>query len=86
MKRNETHRVADGSKPLRKRKGAFHHVSDEAEKRVREFWIRNGVYYAQVRFSPTHINRLQLQNAKNIPQPGAARQELRQKLSCNIQN
>jgi len=85
MKRNETHQVADVSKPPQKGKGAFDQVFDENEKRVRGFWIRNGAYHAQVRFSPTHINRLQLQNTKIIPQPGAIRQELMRKLRGNPQ-
>ena len=80
MKRNETYRVADASKPPRKRKGAFNQVFDEDGKRVRGLWIRNGAYYAQVRFSPTQTNRLHLQAAKTIPQAIAARQELRRKI------
>ena len=80
MKRNETYRVADTSKPPRKRKGTFNQVFDEDGKRVRGLWLRNGVYYAQVRFSPTQTNRLHLQDAKTIPQAIAARQELRRKI------
>jgi hypothetical protein len=76
MKRNETYRVADASKPLRKRKRAFDQVFDEDGKRVRGFSIRNWVYYAQVRFSPAQTNRVHLQDAKTIPQAIAARQEL----------
>ena len=68
----------------RKREGAFDQAFDENEKRVRGFWIRNGAYHAQLRISPTHINRLQLQNAKTIPQPGAVQQELRRKLAGTI--
>ena len=80
MKRNETYRVADASKPPRKRKGTFNQVFDEDGKRVRGLWLRNGVYYAQVRFSPTQTNRMHLQDAKTIPQAIAARQELRRKI------
>src|ERR1019366_8725219 len=49
-------------------------------KRVRGLWIRNGVYYAQIRFSPTQTNRLHLQDVQTIPQAIAARQELRRKI------
>src|ERR1039458_5249585 len=80
MKRNETYRVADVSKPPRKRQGTFNEGFDEDGKRVRGLWIQNGVYYAQVRFSPTQTNRLHLQAAKTIPQAIAARQELRRKI------
>jgi mRNA-degrading endonuclease RelE of RelBE toxin-antitoxin system len=76
MKRNETYRVADASKPPRKPKGAFDQVLDEAMNRVRGLWIRNLGHHTRVRFSPMHIKRLQFQNAKTIPQPGAAWQEL----------
>ena len=76
MKRNETHRVADASKPPRNRKGAFDQVFDEDEKRVHGLWIGDGLRPARVRCSPTHISRSQLQNGKTIPQPGGARQEL----------
>jgi hypothetical protein len=82
MKRNETYRVADASKPPRKHKGAFNQVFDEDGKCVRGLWIRNGVYYAQVRFSPTQTKRLHLQDAKTIPQVIAARQELRRKITA----
>jgi hypothetical protein len=81
MKRNETYRVADVSKLPRKRKGIFNQGFDEDGKHVRGLWIRNGVYYAQVRFSPTQTNRLHLQAAKTIPQTIAARQELRRKIN-----
>ena len=80
MKRNETYRVADTSKPPRKRKGTFNQVFDEDGKRVRGLWIRNGVYYAQIGFSPTQTNRLHLQDVQTIPQAIAARQELRRKI------
>ena len=80
MKRNKTYRVADTSKPPRKRKGTFNQVFDENGKRVRGLWIRNGAYYAQVRFSRTQTNRMHLQDAKTIPQAIAARQELRRKI------
>ena len=76
MKRNETHRVADASKPPRNRKGAFDQVFDEDQKRVHGLWIGDGLRPARVRCSPTHISRSQLQNGKTIPQPGGARQEL----------
>ena len=80
MKRNETYRVADASKPLRKRKDTLNQVFDEDEQARAWTLVPERGFYAQVRFSPTQTNRMHLQDAKTIPQAIAARQELRRKI------
>jgi hypothetical protein len=84
MKCKETYRVADTSKTPRNSKGAVNQTFGEDGKRLHGLPIRNGANHTQARFSPTHINRLQLQNAKTIRPPGAAQQELRRKLAGAI--
>ncbi len=79
MQRNETHRIAIEKRP-RIRKGTFNRVFDEDTRRVRGLWIRNGVYYAQVRFSPTQTGKLPLHDAKTLPQAISARQALKRKI------
>jgi hypothetical protein len=64
----------------RRASGTFNQVFDEDSRRVCGLWIRNGVFCAQVRFSPQQTGKLPLNDAKTLPQAKAARQVLKQKI------
>lgn len=82
VERNETHRLEDVGKVPRKKRGVFNRVFDDAGRRVRGLWIRNGTYYAQVRFSKLQTARLPLHDAKTLPQAVSARQALKMEIKA----
>jgi hypothetical protein len=55
-------------------------VFDRRERRVRGLWLRNGIYYAQIRLDDSDIaTRVPLHGAQTVPQALTAMQEVKAK-------
>src|SRR5437660_8636033 len=67
MKRNETESFLVDKEPPRKQRNKFARVYDRDGRRVRGLWVRNSVYYAQVRVGG-HKTRVRLDHADTVPQ------------------
>jgi integrase len=78
MKRNETESILVDKSPPRKQKNTFARVYDRDGRRVRGLWVRNGVYYAQVRVG-RHKTRVRLEHADTVPQAVTELQALKKR-------
>src|SRR5436190_6823384 len=59
-------------------KNQFEKVFDARHRRIRGLWIRNGIYYAQLRLDGTNrASRVPIQGAETVPQAIAGMQGLK---------
>jgi integrase len=67
------------------RKNTYNRVFDDRDRRVRGLWIRNGVYYAQMRLADRSTPvKVKIQDAKTVPQAIDGLQELKKQKRAGV--
>ena len=75
MRRNETQRRKKAAP------NKFNKVFDNANRRVRGLWVRNGIYYSQVRAGKWR-GRVALEHAQSVPEATTAAQVLKSEIQA----